>query len=36
MKMAGLSIPETTLKAAVFNRNVWQLCTGTGGNFQPE
>ena len=36
MRMAGLLIPETTLKVAVFNRNGWQLCAGTGGNFQPE
>ena len=36
MKMMCLPIPETTLKMAVFNRNGWQLCAGTGGNFQPE
>jgi hypothetical protein len=36
MKMASLPIPENTRKTAVFSRNGWQLCTGTGGNFQPE
>jgi hypothetical protein len=36
MNMMCLPIPETTPKVAVFNRNGWQLCAGTGGNFQPE
>lgn len=36
MKTAGLPIPENTRKAAIFNRNRWQLSAGTGGNFQPE
>ena len=36
MKTACLPIPQTARKVAVFNRNGWQLCSGTGGNFQPE
>jgi hypothetical protein len=38
MKTAGLPIPipENARKVAAFNRNQWQLCAGTGGNFQPE
>jgi len=36
MRMVCAAIPETTPKVAVFNRNGWQLCPGTGGNFQPE
>jgi len=34
--MVCVTIPETTSKVAVFNRNGRQLCSGTGGNFQPE
>jgi arylsulfatase A-like enzyme len=36
MKRASLPIPENARKVAVFNRNGWQLCSGTSGNFQPE